>query len=57
MGTEKEEPDCQKQFQALIENGEPVQISILGFTMVGLRPRDEMKLGLYPANVDKQVPP
>jgi hypothetical protein len=64
MGTEKEEPDCQKQFQAAVsviqnlpKNGEPVQISILGFTMVGLRPRDEMKLGLYPANVDKQVPP
>lgn len=40
MGTEKEEPDCQKQFQAAVsviqnlpKNGEPV-----GFRMVGLRP-------------------
>lgn len=48
MGTEKEEPDCQKQFQAAVsviqnlpKNGEPAQISILGFTMVGLQPRNE----------------
>lgn len=45
MGTEKEEPDCQKQFQAAVgviqnlpKNGEPLGISNLGFRMVGLRP-------------------
>lgn len=48
MGTEKEEPDCRKQFEAAVsviqnlpKNGEPVGTSILGFRMVGLRPCDE----------------
>lgn len=41
MGTEKEEPDCQEQFQAAVsviqnlpKNGEAVGIGILGFRMV-----------------------
>lgn len=45
MGTEKDAPDCQNQFQAAVsviqnlpKNGEPAGMSVLGFRMVGLRP-------------------
>lgn len=62
MGTEKEEPDCQKQFQAAVsviqnlpKNGEVVGISIWGSGWLGSDPK--MELGLNPANVYRQVPP
>lgn len=45
MGTEKEEPDCQKQFQAAVsviqnlpKNGEAAGIGIWGFRMVRQAP-------------------
>lgn len=41
MGTEKEEPDCQKQFQAAVsviqnlpKNGEAVGVDILGLRII-----------------------
>lgn len=65
MGTEKEEPDCQKQFQAAVsviqnlpKNGEAAGIGIWGFRMVRQAPTPpQMEPGLNPAMfTDKFLP-
>lgn len=63
MGTEKQEPDCQKQFQAAVsviqnlpKNGEAVGIGIWGSGWL-LRLRPLNGSGPEPCNVYSQVPP